>query len=258
MSQASSAGRAEGARRGWPHPRRLYAAALPEHEAPLELDGEAHRHAQVLRLRSGDDLELFDAAGHIARARLVDMNAKRARCLVEPRRHVPRPAPALHVVLGLPKGDKLDTTVRMLTELGAESIHIAQTERTVPRPADRDARLARLVRITREACAQSGQAYAPTVHSPAGLAEIAARAPAGATKWVLWEESATPRPRAGELPPDQMWVVVGPEGGLAPAEVAMLRGHGFVELSIGPAILRFDTAVITAAALALDQLGRLR
>lgn len=242
----------------WPHPRRLHAPELPDQESELELTEESRKHAQVLRLRSGDELELFDAEGHAAPATVLELSSKRALCKVAPRRHIARQAPSLHVVLGLPKGDKLDHAVRMLTELGAESIHIARSERAVPKPAEMLARLPRLQRITREACAQSGQAYAPMLHAPADLAQIAERAQPAATKWVLWEESATPRPRAPMDAPAQMWVVVGPEGGLAPHEVRDLVARGFVELSIGPAILRFETAVITAATLALDYLGRLR
>jgi len=245
-------------KRGWPHPRRLYAPVLPTTEQDLELDSESRKHAQVLRLRSGDDLELFDGEGNASRASVIAIDAKRASCRVSPLGHAERDPRALHMVLGLPKGDKLDNAVRMLTELGAESIHIAQTERAVPRPSEMQARLSRLTRIAREACAQSGQAYVPIVHAPASLDEIGQRAQPSATKWVLWEESATPRPRASEAAADQMWVVVGPEGGLTPREVQVLSERGFVELSIGPSILRFETAVVTAATLALDQLGRLR
>lgn len=243
---------------GWPHPRRLYAPELPIAERELALVPESHKHVQVLRLRAGDDLELFDAAGCIARATLTAVSSKSATCRVQPLQCLPREKPALHVVLGLPKGDKLDTAVRMLTELGAAAVHIAQTERAVPRSGELQSRMDRLARITREACAQSGQAYAPALHPPADLATIGQRAPSSATKWLLWEESEAPRPRSSASTPEDMWVVVGPEGGLAPHEVATLRERGFVELSIGPAILRFETAVITAVTLALDYMGRLR
>jgi 16S rRNA (uracil1498-N3)-methyltransferase len=244
--------------KGWPHPRRLYAPELPRQEQQIELADESRKHAQVLRLRAGDEVELFDAEGCVARATLVAIDAKRASCQAQALQCVARERPSLHMVLGLPKGDKLDSAVRMLTELGAASVHIAQTERAVPRPADMQARLARLARIAREACAQSGQAYAPVIHPPADLAVIGQRAPSAATKWLLWEESASPRPYNAASIPDDMWVVVGPEGGLTPLEAAGLRAQAFVELSIGPAILRFETAVITAATLALDHMGRLR
>jgi 16S rRNA (uracil1498-N3)-methyltransferase len=213
---------------------------------------------QVLRLRSGDEVELFDGQGHAALATLLELSPKRVTCRAGARRHLPREQPLLHLVLGMPKGDKLDSAVRMLTELGAASIHIAQTERAIPKPTDLQTRLARLARITREACAQSGQGYAPIVHAPASLTEIAARADTRAIKWLLWEESATPRPLTSASTSDQMWVVVGPEGGLTPHEAQTLRERGFVELSLGSAILRFETAVIAAATLALDHLHRLR
>lgn len=256
--KAPSAPPTSSRRKGWPHPRRLYAPELPVQEQLIELAEESRKHAQVLRLRAGDDLELFDTAGCVARATLVAIDAKRASCRAQPLQCLPRERPSLHMVLGMPKGDKLDTAVRMLTELGAASIHIAQTERAVPRPTDLQTRLARLARIAREGCAQSGQAYAPVLHAPADLATIGQRATAAAVKWVLWEESESPRPHNVASKLDDMWVVVGPEGGLTPHEIAGLRAQGFVELSIGPAILRFETAVITAATLALDHIGRLR
>lgn len=245
-------------KKGWPHPRRLYVSELPPAEQAIELEEESRKHALVLRLRAGDEVELFDAAGCTSLATIAAISPKRATCMAAPLSCHARETPSLHLVLGLPKGDKLDNAVRMLTELGAASIHIAQTERAVPRPTDLQTRLARLHRIAREACAQSGQAYAPIVHGPADLATIGQRAHAGATKWVLWEESAAPRPFVAAASPTDMWVVVGPEGGLTPHEVAGLRSQGFVELSIGPSILRFETAVITAATLALDHIGRLR
>lgn len=242
----------------WPHPRRLYAPELPSERVQLELPEESRRHVQVLRLREGTDVELFDARGHNARATLSSLSGKRARCDVEPRTHIARATPSLHLILGLPKGDKLDNVVRMLTELGVASIHIASSERAVPKPSDKPARAERLARIAREACAQSGQAYAPELHAPASLLEAAARAPSDALRWVLWEESSAPRPPARDSSPDSMWVLVGPEGGLAAHEVEALCALGYAQVSLGEAVLRFETAAITAAVLALERLGRLR
>ncbi len=250
---------------GWPHPRRLYAPELPISESELELRDESLKHAQVLRLRAGTDVELFDAAGHIASATLTSISARGATCQVAARRHLAAAAPAVHLILGLPKADKLDNVVRMLTELGVTSIHIALCERSIPKPREENAgvRLERLERIAREACAQSGQAYAPIVHAPAKLAEVAARAAhAGAQtvlRWVLWEESSAPRSVLDPAPraPEQMWVVVGPEGGLTAQEVEELAHEGYAQVSLGSAILRFETAAITAAVLALEHVQRL-
>ncbi len=249
--------RASEPRVSWPHPRRLYALELPSTHAELELPEESRRHAQVLRLREGTDVELFDANGNTARAALSLVSPKHVRCTVEPREHVARATPSLQLVLGLPKADKLDNVVRMLTELGVAAIHVAITERAVPKPSDKPARQERLERIAREACAQSGQPYAPELHAPAPLAEVAARAPSDATRWVLWEESSGARPGTS-APPQSMWVVVGPEGGLAAAEVDGLCARGFVQVGLGDAVLRFETAAVTAAVLALERLGRLR
>jgi 16S rRNA (uracil1498-N3)-methyltransferase len=240
---------------------------LPNDRAQtLELPEESQRHAQVLRLRVGADVELFDANGHVSSATLTALSARGATCEAQPRRAIARPSPEVHLILGLPKGDKLDNVVRMLTELGVAGIHIAACERSIPKASntDKQPRLERLERIAREACAQSGQAYAPLLHAPSSLAECAQRAPSDATRWVLWEESGMHEPmrEPGREPTSsarpEMWVVVGPEGGLAAHEVDALAQQGYAQLGLGPAILRFETAAITAAVLALDRSGRLQ
>jgi 16S rRNA (uracil1498-N3)-methyltransferase len=262
--------------------RRLYAPELPDARGTLALPSESLHHARVLRLAQGDEVELFDARGRSAKARLLGAAAK-ARELVcehEPARYVPAPEPAVHVVLGLPKPDKLDEIVRMLTELGVSSIELVVCERTLhPRP-----RVPRLERITREACAQSGQPYAPTLvaseplpieaqnptqigvraegQRPRTLLQaceiISKNAPAQAERWVLWESSRRPRQRRENPLGHPVWVVIGPEGGLAEHEVSALEELGFAQASLGPAVLRVDTAAVTAASLALDRVGRLR
>jgi 16S rRNA (uracil1498-N3)-methyltransferase len=241
-------------------PRRLFAPELPAGGGEVALPEPSAHHARVLRLSPGDRVTLFDGRAGEARATIAGFGRSGLTCTAEPRVAIAKPEPALHVVLGLPKGGKLEDITRMLTELGVSALHVALTERSVPRPKDAAARMARLQRVAIEACAQSGQACAPELHEPAPLLAIAARAPADAARLVFWEMGGAPLPSALAqiAPPRAVWAVIGPEGGLSDAEVDALRARGFVAVGLGRALLRVETAAPVIAALVLDQIGRFR
>jgi 16S rRNA (uracil1498-N3)-methyltransferase len=180
-------------------------------------------------------------------------------CEAEPAKRFDAPAPALHVVLALPKGGKLEDMARMLAELGVCGLHLAHSERSVPRFDKAEARVERLSRIAREACLQSGQKQALAIHAPAPLLDAAQRAPRHATRLVFWEEGGVPLPVIDHAHRQQeAWVVIGPEGGLAKDEAGSLQASGYTTIGLGPAVLRVQTAAPVIAALVLDRLGRLR
>jgi 16S rRNA (uracil1498-N3)-methyltransferase len=243
-------------------PRRLFAPELPEPGAELELLAATVDHARVLRLAEGDRVQLFDGRLGEADARVVRFGREGLRCCVEARRQLPAPAPALHLVLGLPKGRKLDDIARSLAELGVSSLWIALCERSVPRPADMAARMGRLGRIALEACAQSGQPLALALHGPLPLAQAAAEAPAHAARLVFWERATAPLDsvlaRAPQSAPQELWAIIGPEGGLAASEVEALTAQGWQVVGLGPGILRVETAAPVISGLLLDRLSRLR
>jgi 16S rRNA (uracil1498-N3)-methyltransferase len=232
--------------------RRLFVAALPAQGGTVELPAESRRHAKVLRLAAGAEVCLFDAAGCEAEATLLSL----AQCQARPARTLVEPAPRLCLLLGLPKTDKLELVTRMACELGVRALHPVLTQRSVPQPSAFASRLERLQRITREACAQSGQAFAPQLSEPRPLLEVARQAPAGASKIVFWEDGTQP---LAELSRErEVWAVIGPEGGLDALEVEALESLGFVAVGLGRARLRVETAAVVAAGLLLERLGRLR
>ena len=239
--------------------RRLFAPELPEHGGTLSLPAESVEHARVLRLQRGDRVELIDTQLGACTASVLEASAKRVVCEAEPLRRSPPPAPALHLLLALPKGSKLEDMTRMLAELGVTGLHLAHSERSVPRFEMPEARLERLQRIVREACLQSGQAQALSIHPPAPLIEAAQRAPQHATRLLFWEEGGMALPLIdAEQQRREAWVVIGPEGGLAATEAAALQGIGYAAVGLGPAVLRVQTAAPVIAALMLERLGRLR
>lgn len=232
--------------------RRLcVSAGLPLEGGPVTLDAGTARHARVLRLREGDSLRLFDGRGGEADARIVRLGPDAIECDAGPVERRDEPRPRVVLVQCMPKGEKLELIARMATELGVSAIHLATSDRAVARPdADRAAtRLERLDRIVREAARQSSRAHVPDLVPPAPLAEVAARAPADAARVVPWERSTMALERA--LIPDasEAWVAIGPEGGLAEEEVARLARHGWADCSLGPTVLRVETAAPVAIAL---------
>jgi 16S rRNA (uracil1498-N3)-methyltransferase len=238
--------------------RRLYAPELAAPGDVIELPVESVRHAQVLRLAAGAALVLFDGQLGEADAELLELGRTRARARVLARRTLPAPLPALHVVLGMPKGGKLEDIARMLGELGVSSLRLAHSERSVARLDQPAARLARLGRVALEACAQSGRGQALVVHPPAALLEVAGQAPADALRQVFWENARAPLPAGNASALRELWAVIGPEGGLAEHEVSALESLGYRAVGLGPARLRVETAAPVIAGLLLERHGRLQ
>jgi 16S rRNA (uracil1498-N3)-methyltransferase len=191
-------------------------------------------------------LEVFDPkTGEVADARVL---AVAAEVLIEigvPRRG--EREPALVLVQGYPKGDKLGDIVRDATELGATMIVPAICARSVARPdsTKANAKAERLSAIAAEASRQCGRARAPEIAPAMSFADaIELAREQAATGFVLWERATTP------LGPDLakvdvasgVAVVIGPEGGLTDEEVSAAEGAGFLVRSLGRIILRTETA----------------
>lgn len=225
--------------------RRLYADALPEAGGEVELGAAAARHALVLRLSPGDAVTLFDGNGRRAEGHILACDAGSVRVAASaPSRAVH--ASGITLVQCLPRGGKLDDLVRSATELGVDSIRLATSAHSVGKADDErwERRHERLLRVVREAARQSERDSLPTLEAPAPLMVHATAAPEAATRLVLCGRTGAPLgPLAADAP---AWLVVGPEGGLASSELSGLDGVGFRRASLGPSILRVETAVVAA------------
>lgn len=236
--------------------RRLFVPELPAAGGGVTLPRESIEHVHVLRLAVGAELELFDAHGRQAAATLATLARDRVECLAEPATLANVRGERLTLVVCLPKAAQLESIVRMSTELGVSQVHLASSERTVPKLAPDGSKLERLRRIAREACAQSGAARPPALLGPAPLATCVAAAPDAAVKLAFWERATAPLPAAGSgaFSCPEVWAVIGPEGGLSDAEAAQLEAAGFTLTSLGTHILRAETACVVIAALLLDRM----
>ncbi len=212
----------------------------------------AHYLRDVLRLAAGAAVELFDGAGGSYAA---EVEEGFAGLRVGPRREV-RPPLALWLVVALAKGEKMDWIVQKATELGATRICPFGAERSVVR-LDRErggARAARWSRIAAEAARQSGRADVPAVDEPAPLAAALATVPAGFARFAF-HPGGEPLGGAPGIP--GVAAVVGPEGGLSPGEIVACEAAGARRVSLGPRILRAETAAVVATALLQARFGDL-
>ena len=237
--------------------RRLYAPELPDGGGAVELDAGASRHVRVLRLRSGDRVQLFDGKGATAQA-VIQAIDERVMCEAEAPSLAPRRSARLVLLLGIPKGSTLDDCVRMATELGVDEIALLQAERSVPRWDGARAlqRVERLTRVAAEAAAQCERADLPLIHPPRSCSEWLDALPAGA-QGVLFAARAEGALRL-EATPEQVWCTVGPEGGFSSGELAALERAGFIVASLGSTVLRVDTAVVAGLGVIQDRLQALQ
>lgn len=227
---------------------------LPEH-APAEvmLSGERrHYLLHVLRLAQDSVLEVFDGTGRAFTARVLTVDEDSVSLGLGDVRHAP-PSRPVHILQGLPKGDKLEWVLQKGTELGATAFHPVAAARSVVKlePKRAEERTARWTKIVEEAARQCRRDDVPLVHPPRPLVE-AARALAPDTVLLVLdeEESAVPLGEAFRAcaPSAPVALVIGPEGGLAREEVAALQALGARPVTLGRRILRTETAALAALA----------
>lgn len=224
----------------------------------LSLTGAEGRHAaRVKRLSVGEQVLVSDGRGSLVSCAVSAMRSDGLELAVLSRRSVPQPSPRIVVVQALPKGDRAELAVELLTELGADEVVPWAASRSIvqwlgPRG---DRALEKWRRTAREATKQSRRAWLPVVAPLASSAEVAARL-ADATGLVL-HEGASVSLASVDLPSDgDVVVVVGPEGGIAPDESDDFTAVGASLVRLGEPVLRTSTAGAAALAVLSARLGR--
>lgn len=229
--------------------RLLVAAVAP---GPLAVEGDDYVYLfRARRLAVGDPVVIFDGAGREADATVAAVDDTRATLAVGEVRVAARPGPRITVVQALIKGERMDWCLEKLTEVGADAIVPVETARTVVRldAARRASRRVRHQAVVAAAARQCGRADLPAVGEVVGLAE--ALAAVDAEVRVVAQPGAPPLQALG-AGVTSLAILIGPEGGLAPEEVALAARHGFAPVSLGPTILRAETAgLILVAAVRL-------
>lgn len=213
----------------------------------LVIDGDEHHYvARVRRARTGDALELVDGEGRRAAATIVRIGDAETTLSVAAPEEIAAKPPHVRVLLPLIKGDRMDTALEKLVEVGVDAIVVWPSARSVVRleAERRDARLAKYQAALHAAARQCGRAQVPSVTWADSLATALAALPAEGARFVLDPTSD------GVLSADgasDVTFVSGPEGGLSPRELEILLG--FTPIGLGPRVLRAETAPVVAVAL---------
>ena len=217
--------------------------------AQFSLDPDAAQHvAKSLRLKAGDSIVVFDGRGGEYDASIQRIDRDRVDVKVGAFRDAERePRLALGLVQGLPEADKMDWIIQKATELGVGWIQPVTCERSVVRLSGERAarREAHWRRVAIAAAEQCGRTRIPDVRPNLGFMSWLA-VPAEMPRWML-DPTAPPLAAQG-APPSPLELVVGPEGGFADRERELLAARGAIGVSLGPRVLRTETAPLAALA----------
>ena len=233
--------------------------------AEFDLPEAAAAHVKVRRLQPGDAVRLFDGESGVdwpAAVQAIGRHAVRVQVGGEPVAAVAAELPlAVTLAFSMPANDRVDALVEKATELGAAALWPLMSERSVLRlQGERAARRrAHWQGVAAAACEQCGRARVPRVHPVQALASWWTPRPAphapSTARWVLSTAANAPPvaqvagPALANLPAGgAVMVLSGPEGGLAPAELEAAVAAGFMAVSLGPRILRADTAPLAVLA----------
>jgi 16S rRNA (uracil1498-N3)-methyltransferase len=229
----------------------FFFAALAHASGRLSLSGEEATHAGgARRLRAGDRVVLFDGAGTVANAQIAATAAGRVELTLLAREQQPLLIP-LHLACALPKGDRQATLLDTATQLGMTDFTPLACEHSVVAPGPNS--VPRWQRICLEACKQSRRAYLPRLHATRAPAELA-REHGALTLLIAHPDGQTFTHVSARLTPAGAMLLIGPEGGFTPQEVAAVRAAGGGPVALGGAILRVETAAAALLALVAERL----
>ncbi|MDQ2660126.1 MAG: 16S rRNA (uracil(1498)-N(3))-methyltransferase [Verrucomicrobiota bacterium] len=222
---------------------------------PLQLTGpEAHHARNVLRLQPGAKIVLFDGRG---RELTAEITALESKSLTLRKLHEHRSPPLrCQITLGqaIPKGKNMDLIVQKAVELGAAAIVPLLSDRTIVRLSADDAvaRREKWHTIALEAAKQCGQNWLPEIQSPQTVADFFAHRPSYDLQLIgSLQSDALPLKQilaehqtAHGQPPARVLMLIGPEGDFTPAELNLARAQGCRPITLGPIILRVETAAL--------------
>ena len=227
----------------------------------LELAGPDGAHiAKSLRMREGEELTVCDAHGYDYRCALISVQGDRVGLRVlERKRCATEPSLAVTLFQCLTKGDKMDTIVQKTVELGVERIVPVLSCRSVSRPDEKAAakKRERWQKIAREAAMQAGRGKVPQVLPVTGFEEAAKMLSAFPAAAVCYEGGGEPLSALIQPSLSSAAVFIGPEGGIAPEEIAALKEAGGRTVTLGPRILRTETAPLAALCAVLFATGNM-
>jgi 16S rRNA (uracil1498-N3)-methyltransferase len=232
---------------------RLYCPKSIRLNEAFALPETAARHVQVLRLQPGDDISLFDGLGNAYLAQVVSMGRQEVRvCATAARPLQAIPERSVTLLVGMPANERMDWLVEKATELGVTRVVPLLTERTVVRlQGERAARrVAHWQAIAAAACEQSGRDLLPRIEPVQSLQEWLStdHGPDPLRIRLSLAPESRPAMDLSIAPHQALHAALGPEGGWSSAEELALAAASYAPISLGPAVLRTETAALTVLA----------
>jgi 16S rRNA (uracil1498-N3)-methyltransferase len=217
----------------------------------VELPPDTASHlAKVLRARCGDELILFSGDGREFNGAIASVRGSRVSASVGDGRQVDRESPfAITLVQCVPRGDRMDFIVQKATELGVARIVPVLSQRSVVRldKAHAESKATHWSAVAVSACEQCGRNRLPTIEAAQPLLNyLGDCAPRAGPRLVFEPDCAAPPPGMAQHSGVGAEIAIGPEGGFASDELEAFRVSGFSQISLGPRILRTETAAIAA------------
>lgn len=231
------------------------------HQVPQLSGPDAHHLRSVLRLKAGDQIVVFDGQGQEFQARIMAFEADRVILSLLAPMQVDAESPlAITLAQGFLKDKRMDRLVRPLTELGIACWMPFRAGRSVSLPDEKrlQTRCQRWHKLSQEALKQCGRSRVMAIKPKDSLGAAIAHAHDDDLKIIFYEKSPSiSLGHHSNHQPRRAFILVGPEGGFAPEEVAEAEAMGFCVAGMGPRILRAETAALAASALVQYHFGDL-
>ncbi|MBT9165821.1 MAG: Ribosomal RNA small subunit methyltransferase E [Chloroflexi bacterium] len=231
---------------------------IKDRKAELRGSDASHLY-NVLRLKDGDLIELFDGGGRVYQAQINSGGRDQVNLTLLGVDDAPPAGLSISLGQAMLKNKKMELIVQKCTELGVKSIHPFISSHSKAAAPDQE-KIRRWQRIILESCKQCNQPYPPACHPAHPLTDILTGASTGASagatdfdlRLICWEKPEAPPLRQvveKTFNPDSILVLTGPEGGFSSGEIKLARAAGFLPVGLGPRILRAETAAIVIIAL---------
>ncbi|MGD1018968.1 MAG: 16S rRNA (uracil(1498)-N(3))-methyltransferase [Verrucomicrobiia bacterium] len=224
---------------------------LTNFQQPTLSAEEAHHALHVLRLKVGDTLNVFDGRGHEAQCAIAEIAKDTVRLKVLTQTTTPALPFRITLAQAIPK-KSMDLIVQKATELGVAVIVPLASERTLVKLDEDSKKMDRWREIALESCKQCGNNWLPEIQSPQNARDFLGALPKYDLKLIAslqpdakpFKSILSSTPSLSSLNSPTLLILIGPEGDFTPAELGMAKSAGCLPLSLGPLVLRAETAAI--------------
>ncbi|HUK83174.1 MAG TPA: 16S rRNA (uracil(1498)-N(3))-methyltransferase [Verrucomicrobiae bacterium] len=220
---------------------------LPNFQQPVLSDEEAHHAVHVLRLKAGDTLNVFDGRGHEAQCKIAEMSKDAVHLTILQRSSTASLPCRITLAQAVPKKN-MDLIVQKATELGVSVIVPLLSERTVVQLDEDSKKVKRWCEIALDACKQCGNNWLPELQPPQKVRDFLNALGKFDLKLIasLQPDAKPLKHLLTDKRPATVLILIGPEGDFTPAELSLTKSAGCLPLSLGPLVLRAETAALYA------------